>query len=122
MKVARRLASLGLVAFLAPLPAWAQRLEYPPAPRAEVVEEYHGTKVPDPFRPREDDNAPATKAWVEAENKFTFAYLEKIAARGRLKDRLTKLWDYEKYTAPRKDGGLYFYNYNTGLQNQDVLY
>lgn len=106
-------------------PAMAQepgKLAYPPAPRADVVEDYHGEKVPDPFRPLEDDNAEVTKAWVEAQNKVTFAYLDQIAARKPLRDRLTTLWNYEKFSTPRREGGRYFYGHNTGLQNQSIVY
>ncbi|MFO0958800.1 MAG: hypothetical protein U0800_15440 [Isosphaeraceae bacterium] len=95
---------------------------YPASPRADVVDEYHGVKIPDPFRPLEDDNAEVTRAWVEAQNKVTFAYLDRIEARKPLRDRLTALWNYEKFTTPRREGGRYFYTYNTGLQNQGILY
>ena len=100
-----------------------KRFSYPAAPRADVVDDYHGTKVADPYRPLEDPDSAATRAWVEAENKITFGFLEKIAARGPLKERLTRLWDYEKFTElPFKEGGRYFYIRNSGLQNQSVLY
>jgi len=95
---------------------------YPPAPTAEVIDDYHGTKVPDVYRPLEDPDAPATRAWIEAENKVTFDFLDKIPARAALKERLTQLWDYEKFSAPFKEGGRYFYLRNSGLQNQSVLY
>ncbi len=95
---------------------------YPAAPTAEVVDEYHGTKVPDQYRPLEDPDAPATRAWIEAENKVTFDFLAKIPARAALKERLTTLWNYEKFSAPSKEGGRYFYLRNSGLQNQSVLY
>jgi prolyl oligopeptidase len=96
--------------------------KYPPAPQADVVDVYHGTKVPDPYRPLEDPDAEDTRKWVEAENKITFGFLEQIAAREPLKERLTKLWDYEKFSVPFEDGGHYFYLRNSGLQNQSVLY
>lgn len=95
---------------------------YPAAPKGDVVEDYHGTKVSDPYRPLEDPDSKATRAWVEAENKVTFAFLESIPARAALKERLTKLWDFEKFTAPFKEGKRYFYTRNSGLQNQNVLY
>lgn len=95
---------------------------YPPGPRADVVEDYHGTKVADPFRPLEDPDAKETRAWVEAENKITFDFLKAIPAREVLKQRLTKLWDFEKFSAPFKEGKQYFYSRNSGLQNQSVLY
>jgi prolyl oligopeptidase len=98
------------------------RFVYPPAPKSETVDNYHGTKVKDPYRPLEDPDAPSTKAWVEAENKVTFDFLERIPARAKLKDRLTKLWDYEKYGIPSKEGDRYFFSRNTGLQNQSVYY
>lgn len=96
--------------------------QYPQAPRAEVVEDYHGTKVADPYRPLEDPDAAVTRAWVEAENKVTFKFLEAIPARQMLKDRLTKLWDFEKFSVPFEEGGRYFYGRNSGLQNQNVIY
>jgi prolyl oligopeptidase len=96
--------------------------KYPDAPTADVVEEYHGTKVPDPYRPLEDPDSDVTRAWVEAQNKITFAFLEQIPAREPLRKRLTKLWDFEKIGVPFEDGGRYFYLRNSGLQNQAVLF
>lgn len=98
------------------------KLEYPPTRKGDVVDDYHGTKIADPYRWLEDDNSPETKAWVEAQNRVTFGYLASIPGRERIKDRLTRIWNYEKFTAPGKQGGRYFYSHNTGLQNQYVLY
>jgi len=100
----------------------AQAVKYPVTQKIEVVEDYHGTKVSDPYRWLEDTNSPETAAWVEAQNRVTFAHLETIAARERIRSRLTELWNYERYTAPSRKGGLYFYFRNDGLQNQSVLY
>jgi prolyl oligopeptidase len=97
-------------------------LKYPETRKVAYLDEYHGIKVPDPYRWLEDDYAPETKAWVEAQNKVTFAYLEKIPQRERIKARLTELWNYERYGVPFKEGGRYFYTKNDGLQNQSVLY
>jgi len=97
-------------------------LTYPKAPRSDTIEDYHGTKVADPFRPLEDLDAPATRTWVEAENQVTFRYLESIPERGTIRRRLTELWDFERYGPPVQEGGRYFFQYNTGLQNQGVLY
>lgn len=95
---------------------------YPPAPRAETVDEYHGERVADPYRPLEELDAPATRAWIEAENALTNAYLEGAPRRSAIRERLTRLWNYERYTTPIEEGGRYFYGYNSGLQNQNVLY
>ena len=95
---------------------------YPAAPTADVVDDHHGTKVPDPYRPLEDPDAPESRAWIEAQNKLTFGFLEQIPARDRIKKRLTALWDYEKFGMPFAEGGRYFYSRNSGLQNQGVLY
>ncbi|MBI3838877.1 MAG: S9 family peptidase, partial [Planctomycetia bacterium] len=100
----------------------SKKRAYPDAPQADVVEDYHGTQVADPYRPLEDPDSDQTRAWVEAENKVTFGVLEKIPARGPLKERLIRLWDYEKFTPPFIEGGRYFYSRNSGLQNQSVLY
>ncbi len=100
----------------------ARHLPYPVARKDDVVDDYHGVKVADPYRWLEDPDSPETRAWVEAENRVTFGHLESIPARSALKDRLTKLWDYEKFGAPFREGGRYFYSRNSGLQNQSVLY
>ena len=98
------------------------KIEYPKTRKVEQTDDYHGTKVSDPFRWLEDDNSAETKAWVEAQNKVTFAYLNQIPEREQIKKRLTELWNYEKYSAPFKEGANYFYFKNDGLQNQSVLY
>jgi len=100
----------------------AQSLTYPATRKGDVVDDYHGTKVADPYRWLEDVDAAETRAWVEAQNRVTFAYLEQIPERERIRRRLTALWDYPKYGAPFKKGGRYFFFKNSGLQNQSVLY
>src|SRR5579871_2261014 len=74
-------------------------LVYPKAKTVDQVDDYHGTKVSDPYRWLEDTDSPDTKAWVEAENKVTFSYLDKIPYRGAVRDRLLKLWNYERFSA-----------------------
>ena len=102
----------------------AADIAYPAAKRTEQTDLYHGVKVADPYRWLEDDvrKSDEVKAWVEAENKVTNAYLQAIPQREGIQKRLTELWNYEKYTAPVKVGGRYFYRKNDGLQNQAVLY
>lgn len=95
---------------------------YPAAKKVEQVDDYHGTKVADPYRWLEDLDTADTKAWVEAQNRLTNAYLAEIPARKRIKDRLTKLWNFERYGIPFREGDRYFYTKNDGLQNQYVLY
>ncbi|MBD2386418.1 prolyl oligopeptidase family serine peptidase [Cylindrospermum sp. FACHB-282] len=95
---------------------------YPPSRKSDQVDNYHGTLVADPYRWLEDPDSEETKAWVEAQNQVTFAYLGEISAREKIKQRLIKLWDYEKYGIPFKEGESYFYFKNDGLQNQSVLY
>lgn len=97
-------------------------LVYPKSKVVEQIDDYHGTKIDDPFRWLEDVDAADTKAWVSEQNKLTFDYLESIPARGKFKERLTKLWNFERYGLPRQYGMTYFYSYNNGLQNQNVLY
>ena len=98
------------------------KINYPTTRRVEQTDDYFGTKVADPYRWLEDDNSAETKAWVEAQNKITFDYLNQIPERAKIKARLTELWNYEKYSAPFKRGSKYFYYKNDGLQNQSVLY
>ncbi len=98
------------------------QFHYPVTAKTDVVDNYHGTVVADPYRWLEDDNSPATKAWVEAQNQVTFAYLHALPGRDIIKTRLTQLWNFERYGVPFKEGGRYFYSRNDGLQNQSVLY
>ena len=98
------------------------KYQYPQTKKVEQVDDYHGTKISDPYRWLEDDNSAETKAWVEEQNKVTYAYLNQIPERAKIKARLTELWNYEKYSAPSKQGDKYFYSKNDGLQNQSVFY
>ena len=99
-----------------------QPLTYPTVSKSDQVDNYHGTTVADPYRALEDPDTEETKAWIEAQNQVTFSYLNEIPAREKIKQRLTKLWNYEKYGTPFKEGESYFYFKNDGLQNQSVLY
>jgi prolyl oligopeptidase len=112
---------LGLVTMTAPN-LDAQTCTDPKAKTVEVVDDYHGTKVADPYRWLEDVDAADTKAWVEAQNCAAFGFLEKIPERKEIEARLTKVWDYPKFGVPYKEGGRYFFSKNDGLQNQSVLY
>lgn len=95
---------------------------YPPARKSDQVDDYHGVTVADPYRWLEDLDSEETRKWVEAENKLSFGFLAAIPERDPIKERLTKLWNYEKYGIPFKEGNRYFYTRNSGLQNQAVLY
>ncbi|MDJ0691316.1 MAG: prolyl oligopeptidase family serine peptidase [Xenococcaceae cyanobacterium MO_188.B32] len=97
-------------------------LTYPPTHQDNQIDRYHGIEVKDPYRWLENPDSAATKAWVTAQNKVTFDYLEQIPAREKIKQRITELWDYEKFGIPFKRGERYFYFKNDGLQNQSVLY
>jgi prolyl oligopeptidase len=95
------------------------RLAYPETRKSGVVDNYFGTAVADPYRWLEDDNAPEVAAWVEAENKVTFDYLDKIAYRPQLKERLTRLLNYPKYSVPARRGENFFFSKNEGLQKPE---
>ena len=125
MRLHRWAAALPVVALSAFLvTAQEKKLKYPETKKVDVVEDYHGTKVADPFRWLEDDvrKSKDVAAWVEAENKVTNAFLESIPQRDAIKKRITALWDYEKISAPSKHGGKYFFSKNNGLQNQSSLF
>lgn len=98
------------------------KLNYPVANKVDQVDDYHGVKVADPYRWLEDPDSPDSRAWIEAENKVTFDYLEKIPERQAIHERLKELWNYERFTTPGKQGGRYFFTRNSGLQNQNVVY
>lgn len=99
------------------------KLNYPKPKKVNQVDDYHGTKVSDPFRWMEDSKSPELQAWIEQQNALTDAYLASIPERDKIKARLTELWNYERYSAPAKvRDGMYIYSKNDGLQNQSVLY
>lgn len=100
----------------------AQHLKYPDTRQVQQSDNYFGTAVSDPYRWLEDDRADDTKVWVVAQNQVTNAYLAQIPFRDAIKTRLTELWNYEKYTAPFKEGEYTYFYKNNGLQNQYVLY
>ncbi len=99
-----------------------RKIVYPVTKKGDVVDSYFGTKVHDPYRWLEDDKSEETAAWVKDQNKVTFGYLESIPYRGEIKSRLEKIWNYEKYTAPQKEGAYIYFSRNNGLQNQFVIY
>ena len=99
----------------------AGSLAYPKAKTVDQVDDYHGVKVADPYRWLEDTDSADTHAWVEEENKLTFGYLEQIPYRKAIRERMTNLWNFERFTVPEQQGGRYFYQHNNGLQNQNVL-
>ncbi len=96
--------------------------EYPQARKGDVVDDYFGTKVPDPYRWMEDLNAPAVKQWVDAENALSSKYLEALPLRQTFLDRINELWNYPKVSTPSYEGGRWFYSRNTGLQRQSVVF
>ncbi len=99
-----------------------QTMPYPQTAKVDVVDNYHGTLVADPYRWLEDDNSAETAEWVAAENAVTNDYISQIPFRDKIDERLTQLWNYERISAPHEAGGRYFYFYNDGLSNQSVLY
>ncbi|NML60743.1 S9 family peptidase [Massilia sp. RP-1-19] len=120
-----------LVGLLATLgaPAMAQvcapagvTIAYPVTKKVDQQDNYHGTTIADPYRWLEDANSAETKEWVDAQNKVTQSYLGQIPERENIRQRLTKLWNYERFSVPYKEGGRYFYTRNDGLQPQSVLY
>ncbi len=98
------------------------KFSYPTTLQQDVIDVYHGREIKDPYRWLENPDSKETQAWITAQNELTFDYLSEISAREKIKQRLTKLWDYEKYGIPFKKGERYFYFKNNGLQNQSVLY
>ncbi|SFW68812.1 prolyl oligopeptidase [Sinomicrobium oceani] len=98
------------------------KLTYPETKKTDVSDVYFNTEIKDPYRWLEDDRSEETAGWVKAENKLTHEFLEKIPFRQQLKERLEELWDYEKISAPRKEGDYTYYYKNDGLQDQSVLY
>ena len=102
--------------------AVSRPIDYPKADKGDVVDDYFGTKVPDPYRWLEDPDSPATVAWVKAENILTAAYMEKLPDRAGFREELTKLLNTQRFTVPNWQGHRYLYRKNEGLQNQSVIY
>jgi prolyl oligopeptidase len=115
-------ALLALIAFLFTSVPAQNGFGYPKPKKIDQVDDYHGTKVSDPYRWMEDSKSADLTAWIEAENKITDSYLDTIPEREAIKNRLTELWNYERYSSPSKIGSKYIYSKNDGLQNQSVLY
>lgn len=116
-----------ILLFLVLLPLMANQIfsqnnNYPVTKKVDQVDDYHGTKVSDPYRWLEDNNSSETATWVEEQNKVTQAYLAQIPFREKIKKRLTDLWNYEKFSAPSKIGSHYVFSKNDGLQEQSVIY
>ena len=112
-------ASLFVTAALA---TTGQPLSYPTATPADVSSDYHGVKVPDPYRWMEDIDSPATRSWVEAEDKLSRGYLEALPGRADIAARLKQIWNFERWGAPTRHGRYWFYTHNDGLQNQAVIF
>ena len=100
----------------------SEKLNYPATKKFDQVDDYFGTKVADPYRWLEYDTAQDVKLWVETQNKLTFDYLNKIPFRNKIKERLTDIFNYPKYSSPFRAGEYYFFSKNSGLQNQSVIY
>ncbi len=113
---------LPLLLTMPSLSADAPPLAYPVTRQDDVSDDYHGTRIADPYRWLEDDNSAETKAWVKAQNEVTFRYLKALPRRDEIKARLTKLWNYERVGRPSEQGGRWFFTRNSGLQNQSVLH
>ena len=116
---------VGVVAMIATSCTQMKQIKHQPYPdtaRGEVVDDYFGTKVADPYRWLEDDNSEAAAAWVAAENAVTDDYLSQIPFRGAIRQRLAELWNYPKQGIPSRHGDAWYWFYNNGLQNQSVLY
>ena len=117
-----RLRTLCLLAAVAIAPlAHAQRLQYPASKKGDVVDDYHGTRIADPYRWMENLGSPETGAWIAAQNALTRSYLDNLPYRETLRKRITELWDYPKVGLPFREGGRLFYRKNSGLQKQSVL-
>ncbi|HKB09120.1 MAG TPA: hypothetical protein VKD69_00650, partial [Vicinamibacterales bacterium] len=129
---ARRIASLIFVCTLttsaqhssaqSPAGSEASRFRYPQPRKSDTVDNYFGTRIADPYRWMEDLNSAEVKQWVDAENAVTARYLDALPLRDQLKSRITELWNYPKVTAPRYEGRHWFYNRNSGLQRQSVVF
>ena len=107
---------------LAPPNGYSQTYHYPRPSRVDTVDDYYGTKVADPYRWMENLDSKELKEWINAENMVTREYMNKIFVRDNIQARLTELWNYPKYSFQQRAGNKYIFSYNSGLQNQSVVY
>ena len=124
MIVFERISHLGLAAMLVGCQPHTIRapIEYPRTETVDHFDDYHGTRVADPYRSLEDPDSAATREWIEAQNRLTRSFLNEIPARRWIRRRLEQLWNYARYSAPIERGGRYFYTMNRGLEDHAVLY
>jgi prolyl oligopeptidase len=116
------ICSLGLVRLAPPLSAQPLPMQYPPAAKVPVIDNYHGRVVADPFRWLEDSESDQTAAWIESQNELTKNFLSAIPERKEMRMRLERLWNHERYGLPIRRGSTYFYAHNDGLQDQSIYY
>src|SRR5687767_555407 len=123
MLLTSRVARLALVVAVVNVTLLAQSPQkYPQTRKGDVVDDYFGTKIADPFRWMEDLNSAEVKQWVGAQNAVTFKYLDALPLRDALKKRITELYDYPRVSIPYFEGRHWFYQRNTGLQRQSVVF
>ncbi len=115
-------AALPFAMAVACRPAPESKMTYPETRKADLVEDYHGTKIADPYRWMEDLDSKEVADWVTRQNAVTFAYLDELPTRARFTSRITELWNYPRVGLPSREGGRYFYQKNTGLQRQSPLF
>jgi len=118
----KKIIFLFIIPLLITLASCNHKIKYPVTKKVDTVDDYFGTKVPDPYRWLENDTSEATAEWVKKQNQVTNDYLSKIPFREKIREKLMKIWNYPKYGIPFREGPWYFYNKNNGLQNQSVLY
>ena len=120
----KKLYIFSCVLAIVAMSACKQRIavKYPVTKKVDTIDTYFGHKIADPYRWLENDTSAETAEWVVAQNKITTEYLSAIPFREKIRERLTKMWNYPRYTVPFKKGPYYFYSKNDGLQNQSVLY
>jgi prolyl oligopeptidase len=118
----KKIIFLFIITLLITMASCNHKIKYPVTKKVNAVDNYFGTKVADPYRWLENDTSAATAEWVKEQNQVTNDYLTKIPFREKIREKLTKVWNYPKYGVPFREGPWYFYNKNNGLQNQSVLY
>ncbi|MCX6247819.1 MAG: prolyl oligopeptidase family serine peptidase [Bacteroidetes bacterium] len=118
----KQFSLLFLIPLLITMASCNHKIKYPVTKKVDIVDNYFGTKVADPYRWLENDTSAATAEWVKEQNKVTNDYLAKIPFRETIREKLTKIWNYPKYGIPFREGPWYFFTKNNGLQNQAVLY